>query len=935
MHSVVASTPPKTAPTWPPGRFAPMTAAATSATPPHTLNRLLRHMPQVQSRRQELRLVESAWDNLAVLASLSRLSSGASSGGDLSRARQDFAALSEEMMRGLQTESLRNALEGLGSKAQVCIDILVRNLFERTADIGFLATDSVIAQFLGQPGSVASGQMEARLREYAAKYSVYGDICLFDTQGHLQASLVPRGGPVALQGSDLDFLKQVLASTSPYLEHYGVHHFCANPPDSGHAQVGALGTAATLLYAHCVEHAAAQVGALCLQFRLADEMPAIFGAIQGDGAHGEGDGTTLALVDEAGRVIASSDALQLPAGWVLPLAREAGDATLRHLGREYLMVVRDTHGFQGYMGPRWRALAMIPIDMAFDVADTSGASALMLEAAHSNGLLAAELRDIPHDAAHIQSALERSVWNGLLDINRIATDGSAAQAREMVFARTLLSEIGNTAHKTAQAFSSTLQDLHFVVIRAMLRDAQDRAALAMQILDRNLYERANDCRWWALTPQFGHTLRAGTLGCDQATQVLQYINSLYTVYASLVLFDRHGTVVATSRPELAQHVGQPITDAWVQPALRLQASKDYAVSAFAPSQFSDGVPTFVYAAAVFDDGHPGAGGTPGVLGGIGIVWDAANQLSSILADCGAGCSPDDLLAFVDNAGNVLFSHGQAGLLDSPQAVATARRGNDIVELGGDGRPGRGSLLGTGTHRGQGYREFRAQDGYDHGLACVVLRSLCQPGSRAAPGAQATRPSAQAGQVDAEFSLQMATFNVGGYWLGLPAAQVLLAAPDATIVSAGRPTPPFSGFVPIGAEKTYPAIDLRSATSATPGSTPDADGARQLILVRVTQDTAAGGRSHDIALRVDALGSVLEVDSRKLQKLDLMGSGGMGNSVSMVDAVVSVPTGATGSAPGSASGQTVLCRLSMRWLQHCASGLARDFVPQDLSALASA
>lgn len=840
-------------------------------------------------------------------------------------------------MHGLQTESLHHALDGLGSKAQVCIDILVRNLFERTADIGFLATDGVIAQFLAQPGSVPTTGMEARLREYAAKYSVYGDICLFDTHGELHASLLPRPGALTLSGTDLAFLQQVLASPDAYVEHYGMHHFCASPPGPGDGvgnHVGAPngatapGQQPTLLYAHRVEAGHTQVGALCLQFRLADEMPAIFQAIQGEAAGGEDDGTTLALIDAQGRVIASSDALQLPAGWVLPPARAAGSVTLRHLGREYLMVVRDTRGFQGYMGPGWRALAMIPMDMAFDVADARDASPLMLEAARSNGLLATDLRDIPRNAATIQSALERSVWNGLLDINRIATDGSAAQAREMVFARTLLSEIGNTAHKTALAFSSTLQDLHFVVIRAMLRDAQDRASLAMQILDRNLYERANDCRWWALTPQFADTLRTGKVGCEQASQVLQYINSLYTVYSSLVLFDRHGTVVATSRPELAHHVGQPISDAWVQPALRLHASKDYTVSSFAPSQFSNGVPTFVYAAAVLDAERPGGGAGASVLGGIGIVWDAANQLSSILADCGEGCSADDLLAFVDNAGQVLFSHGQTSLLDGTQAVATAQRGNDIVELSG-------GLLGAGTHRGQGYREFRLQDGYDHGFSCVVLRSLCKPEARAAQGAQAGRPAARAGVVDAAFSLQMATFSVGGYWLGLPAAQVLLAAPDATTVSAGRPTPPFAGIVPIGTEKTFPVIDLRSATAATPGSAQPTDSARQLILVRVTQDAAAGGRSHDIALRVDALGSVLEVDSRKLQKLDLMGGGGvagMGGSVSMVDAVVSVPTAAA--AHGQA-GEAVLCRLSMRWLQHCASGLAKDFAPQDLSALAVA
>ncbi len=71
---------------------------------------LLRYMPHVQQQRQELRLVEAAWDNLALLSSLSRLSSKASASSDLGRARHDFAALSGEMMQGLSIEALNNVL---------------------------------------------------------------------------------------------------------------------------------------------------------------------------------------------------------------------------------------------------------------------------------------------------------------------------------------------------------------------------------------------------------------------------------------------------------------------------------------------------------------------------------------------------------------------------------------------------------------------------------------------------------------------------------------------------------------------------------------------------------------------------------------------------------------------------------------------------------
>jgi chemotaxis signal transduction protein len=872
------------------------------------LGRLLRYMPRVQLRRQELRLVESAWDNLALLSSLSRLSSDASSGSDLGRARQEFASLSDAMMRGLESESLKNALDHLASRAQVCIDILVRNLFERTADIGFLATDDIIARYLAQTDPLTRTDVEARLYEYASKYSVYCDIFLFDVQGRLRASLRARPDePAPLPDPrDAVFLQAVQTSTAPYVEHYAQHHFCMDPAGSGPS---------TLIYAHRVESGRTVVGTLCLQFNLADEMPAIFNAIQG--AATADDGIVLALVDAQGGVIGTNDPLQLPLGWQIPQASRAGMSTVRHLGREYLLVVRDTHGFQGYTGPGWRGLAMIPMDMAFGDDDEQAGSPLMLEAARSTDLLAANLRDIPRNAAAIQAALERSVWNGLLDINRIESDGSPAHARELAFARTLLSEIGNTAFKTAQAFSSTLHDLHFVVIQSMLRDVQDRASLAMQILDRNLYERANDCRWWALTPQFVSTLRAGTIGCANATRVLQYINSLYTVYASLVLFDRHGTVVAVSKPELAPQIGQPIQAGWAVQALHLSSSQDYVVSAFEPSQFSGSRPTFVYAAAVHDPDAAAAA----VLGGIGIVWDASSQLSSILADCGEGSAADDLLMFVDAAGHPISVHGNDALLSGQQAPQACLQGERIVELGG-------ALYGVGMHRGQGYREFRVSDGYAHGLGCMALRSLCKPQSRAR-AESSSRPSGRSSRIEAGHGLQVATFCVAGHWLGLPAVQVLLAAPDATIANAGGIQPPFLGITQIGS-RAYPVIDLRSVIAAGKETTStglrpvsrNSDHSRQLIVVQVQTES---GKLQELALRVDALGAVLEVDSRKVQEIALPGGR---NGVGLVDAVVSVASGEDNQSAATA----LLSRLSGRWLESCVAGLLRDFAPQDLSTL---
>lgn len=73
-------------------------------------------------------------------------------------------------------------------------------------------------------------------------------------------------------------------------------------------------------------------------------------------------------------------------------------------------------------------------------------------------------------------------------------------------------------------------------------------------MDRDLYERANDCRWWALTSAFRELLVKERLTDDDAerlSSILRTINGLYTVYANLIVFDRRGQIVAVSQPDEA------------------------------------------------------------------------------------------------------------------------------------------------------------------------------------------------------------------------------------------------------------------------------------------------------------------------------------------------------------------------------------------------
>src|SRR6202035_5222773 len=139
------------------------------------MSRLTKYMPAVVGYRERLATLQGAWDSLALLSHLS------DDGTNLSNTREAFESLAADLVTHLETETHNKALLAARARAQVAIDILARNLFERTADIGFLAADNAIRSSASQAvaaGDAANRTMQRRLAEYVSKYSVYENVIL-------------------------------------------------------------------------------------------------------------------------------------------------------------------------------------------------------------------------------------------------------------------------------------------------------------------------------------------------------------------------------------------------------------------------------------------------------------------------------------------------------------------------------------------------------------------------------------------------------------------------------------------------------------------------------------------------------------------------------------------------------------------------------------
>ena len=639
----------------------------------------------------------------------------------LEHTRLAFSQLAREMVEQIAQTHLQNCRHDLAARAQVAIDILVRNLFERTADVGFIATDAPLLGFVQAPEAAAHADLQQRLQEYRAKYTVYDDILVLDAQAQVLLALSRRSTQPAVAPH---WWAQLLSSHG-YVEHYGASAWFSH-----------LGP--VLLYAHRILTPAGQVcGAVVLKFDLQSELASIFAALQARN-------TLLVLLDAQARVVASSaparlavgEALQLPKGQRAGAgAAEAPVHSLRHQGTDYLYAHCPTRGYQGYGGPGWTALALVALDDAFDSVAPGAAGGSLAQAASAPEQALADieldnpqLQHIIARARSIEEDLSRVIWNGKLT-ESCAVAGSALSP---VFA-----EIGRTSKQTIAVFDAAIAELKALLMAGRRSELAAHARLGVDIMDRNLYERANDCRWWALSEELAALLQqmqlapasttdtAESTAPERAAAILAHLNSLYTVYRRVALFDRQGRILAVSRDPHGLASDAAIPAALLQRTLALQGSQAYAVSDMLPHALADGAATYLFCAPIRQSGARQC------LGGIALAFDCANELQAMLQDA-LPPGGSTLGFFVDQDGRVLSStQASVAVGERPAFVAellasTAPQGHAGQAVGASAGllcQWQGRSYMAGMARSSGYREFKTSDGYRALVHSVLLTAV--------------------------------------------------------------------------------------------------------------------------------------------------------------------------------------------------------------------
>jgi chemotaxis signal transduction protein len=787
----------------------------------HDVEDLLPHMRHVLSAERDLHEQTLTWSLIEASSAIGCPVRAESLLPTLSATRLRFGSLQRRLVGALARENIGALGDELGEAGQCTIDILVRNLFERTADVGFLATDAVLRDFCLLDAAARAGgraALLARLREYRAKYSVYDDVIVLAPDGEVLARL-DEDAPAGLRCTD-PFVGQALARGG-YVEYHGRSSLGADD-------------APALLYAHRIDSGrGGAAGVLVLRFRFADEMKRIF-----EGMAGARTEIALVLIDDQGRVVLSNDDSHVPAGASLRPVEPGAVRLTTFAGREYLAMRCPARPYQGYPGPGWHAQAMVSLLVAFR-------SQRGLEAKAAVTLRNDEMRSIRGEVEAINRSLRRVVWSGrLMAENEAGTDRAGTAALKAV-----LHQVTLAGARMRDRVGGAIHDLYRTALARTCRQAQEIARLAAELMDRNLYERANDCRWWALSPALREGLAQPELpgSAEAMARTLREIHALYTVYRRLVVFDEAGIVRASSLPEdEATLLGQPIEQEWCRQILALSDSQRYAVSGYEATRFSDGEASYVYLARIV---HPQGGRA---VGGIAIVFHAEREFSAMLTDVLG--SREGVAAFVDAQGRMLactepsWRRGAAGGDRWPVAL------NAELAEHEDSHHAQGVALA------RGYREFKRDDGYDNGVRAVVLLRLGRvERRRRALFDQVLQVASRSGS--REGCQELALFQVGPSRYALPSLQVREACGAEGLVRLQRGPGFVVGLVAAASAggAMLPVLCARRLLGAEHPAR-EGDG-----LVLVLADPADPGRA-GFGLMVDDVNAVLDIPAADVQEM---------------------------------------------------------------------
>jgi hypothetical protein len=267
--------------------------------------------------------------------------------------------------------------------------------------------------------------------------------------------------------------------------------------------------------------------------------------------------------------------------------------------------------------------------------------------------------------------------NAMIEASRAgeAGRGFSIVAQEVKHVSERITDISSQLSSELAGSITELTALGDQMVRQMRGERLSDLALNMiEIIDRNLYERSCDVRWWATDAAVVAALGEGDAAAAHAARRLGVILNSYTVYLDLWIADAQGRVVANGRPDrYGRVIGADVSrERWFVEAMATRTGDDYAACDVATEPRLDGAQVATYSAAIREGGE--ANGR--ILGALGIHFDWNPQAAAVVngVRLGAEEKARTRCLLVDAGGRIIAASDGRDLLSGTFALQGNGRG---------------------------------------------------------------------------------------------------------------------------------------------------------------------------------------------------------------------------------------------------------------------
>src|SRR6185312_14376240 len=253
--------------------------------------------------------------------------------------------------------------------------------------------------------------------------------------------------------------------------------------------------------------------------------------------------------------------------------------------------------------------------------------------------LTAEVNQVACEKTKSIQKIKMLALNALIESSRAGAQGAgfAVVAQEVrnvgqqveTIARELESQLTN---RTGNLMTSIAQ----MADRSRGERMVDLSLNAIELMDRNLYERTCDVRWWATDSAVVDCAAAPVAAAvTHASERMAVILGAYTVYLDLWLCDLDGNVRANGRADRFGVVGQNVAHTkWFRGARDLRSGDDYAVGDVECQPLLGNAQVVTYCASVRAGGK--ANGKP--TGVLAVHFDWEPQARAIVQGVRVGAA---------------------------------------------------------------------------------------------------------------------------------------------------------------------------------------------------------------------------------------------------------------------------------------------------------